>query len=66
MPATVHQLLPKPRQPEPESTPAMLRLLADQYEAEEVVGISVVVTGYDGKVSTHHGDEQPALTSRSR
>jgi hypothetical protein len=61
MPATIHQLFPKTHQPEPESFANMLRRLADQYEAGEVAGISIVVTGFNGQVTSHYSDDAPAL-----
>ncbi len=53
-------LFQQPRQQAPESFADLLRRLADQFEAGTVVGISVITTCNDGRVTTHHSDA-PAL-----
>lgn len=57
----VIQLRPQAHQPAPESFGDYLRRLADQYEAGQVAAVSIIVTDYAGRVSSHHSDEQPAL-----
>lgn len=60
------QLRPQAHQPAPESFADYLRRLVDQFEAGHVVAVSVIATDNAGRVSSHHSDDAPALTSRNR
>lgn len=66
MSAQVIPLFQQSRQPAAESFADLLRRLADQYEAGQLAGASVIVTDYNGRVETHHSDDAPELTSRRR
>lgn len=50
MSAKVIQLHP----PEPEGFADLLRRLANEFEAGRIIAASVIITGFDGRVTAHH------------